>query len=176
MNRKCRAPARRQAVACPTSNSKVIRSASRRWQGWPVAPTRRGHSCLQRRDSGLLISWNFDEPILVAQALLPAGSRLISTLFVRGMVGRPERRDESRRCRHECPRHVGLKLIPRHAQIMGWTSGVQRLISAPNFPSVQSRVIQSDSRRWQGWPVTPAGSVTARCTSARLFSDGDLAQ
>jgi hypothetical protein len=59
------------------------------------------------------MSGNFDESILVARALLPAGSRLISTLFGRGMARCPERRDESRRERQECPRHVGLKLIPR---------------------------------------------------------------
>src|SRR5580698_1250606 len=42
----------------------------------------------------------------VARALLPAGSRLVSTLFARGTGRHPERRDESRRGRHECPRHV----------------------------------------------------------------------
>src|SRR5580698_6035352 len=44
--------------------------------------------------------------VFVAQALLPAGSRLVSTSFARGFVPLPERRDESRRGRHECPRHV----------------------------------------------------------------------
>ena len=38
----------------------------------------------------------------MAQALLPAGSRLVSTLFA------PEERpDEPVRCRKECLRHVG---------------------------------------------------------------------
>jgi len=43
---------------------------------------------------------------LVARALLPAGSRLVSTL-----VSRLEnkRRDESRRGRHECLRHDGIR-------------------------------------------------------------------
>src|SRR5438128_1685906 len=41
--------------------------------------------------------------IIVAQAVVPAGSRVVSTLFV---PPKKERRDESRRGRQECLRHV----------------------------------------------------------------------
>jgi len=82
---------------------------------------------LFRRDSYILSSWNEDEPILVARALLPAASALLPTFlgfryqrrsrrvpscshrdpFGRSIGRRPKSAEMSLgACRHECPRHV----------------------------------------------------------------------
>jgi hypothetical protein len=48
-------PSETTSSACP-ANPQMLSSVC-----WPLTSTWRGHSCLQRRDSGLLISWNEDE-------------------------------------------------------------------------------------------------------------------
>jgi len=75
-----------------------------------------GHSCLQRRESGLLISWNCHEP----RTPLPG-------ITARKHDGPTLSRDQRERF---LPTRNRLSPIPWRIKVAGSTSGVQRLISA----------------------------------------------
>jgi hypothetical protein len=139
--------------------------------------TWRGHSCLQRRDSSRRFSHRFESN---------SKERVVLVLAISG-VRSEKRREESRRCRHECPRHV-LGPSTFHSQARRSSETQARLLDQPDRAQFQSKMQPGLRHRCDRHPrvlrvLAPAdrcrrfggrhGSTSrapSRCLSIRAFS------
>jgi len=106
-------PAGMQNTCVEYSNPRIISRGTLRKCARITAqsPTWRGYSCLQRRDSGLLIAWNC---LRAASANVPhIGTRL----GVRGFLVRGSTRVSTRQAGVPAPRRLGIKCEVRQREV-----------------------------------------------------------